>query len=247
MIFGSSTLSELVQIETFMKRVSRFEISFVGFHSENNKKRLCKYCEGTKFILKFVPLTKLRQFNNYFDAILSFSCLFRQASPNVYNKANKHLRKEGIDTNFPLLSDRNNIFDFTLTVIEAQKLFLRCLKPNGVVITYPLFVSWEIFSSLYSNNDFVRLNTDINITYGNCRNNTPPSYITSPISLHLESEPALYDDRYIASELIRNDKTAMGVSYHLSETCPKTCNSLTLTLTQKIQPFGTIAKINILK
>ena len=96
LIYGSSSLSELIHIQRFMPNIPIFEISFVGFHTDSDKKRIRKYCEGSKFVLKFLPLSKLRQLNNYFDAILSFSCLFRQSSPNVYNKKNEHLLRKGI-------------------------------------------------------------------------------------------------------------------------------------------------------
>ena len=60
-------------------------------------------------------------------------------------KKNKALKNLGINTEFPLISDQNNILDFVFQIIKFQKLFLTCTRTNRVIIIYPIFVSWELY------------------------------------------------------------------------------------------------------
>ena len=224
LIYGSASLAELRLIQSLLYNFKSHHFYIVGYPSDDEKKYITDYCQCTNSLLTFLKVEDFEntsKFYNFFDVSISLSCLFRQQSPGVYHPENQYLSNLKFDTSYPIFSDKNNILKFYLNVLEVQKLLINVTKVHGIILLYPTVSSFEIFQKLYPNNDLKLLDSTPEITYINTFGSCPPTFSTNPISFHILNDEALYSDEFIASELLREGKTATDVTYSLKEIAPE--------------------------
>ena len=221
LVFGSSSVADLCYLIRNLVNVTLFEIDFVDFDLTDYQRKEIKNLETLNINITFVKPQHCQP--NSYDLVTGFSVGFRHLSPNLYNSQNKELENLGIDTNFPLFSDKNDILGFIKQIINLFKFFLNVTKIDGHIIVYPAAISFEIFDILQQNSDFKIRDWVPEITYNNNRNSYPPSFANAPLTLHYEPHKAYYNDSFVASELL---DTKAGVThkdalYKLSEVAPE--------------------------
>lgn len=158
-----------------------------------------------------------------YDAVFSFSVVFRHLGQSSYKKSNQALKNLDINVDFPLYSDENHVLEFVKQILELYKYILNLLKVGGFAVVYPAAISFEIFGLLEGNNDFKVLDKVPEITFANLKRTRLPSLITCPTTFHVESNELYANDTLIASELLDSSKgkTLRDVSYSLQDIAPE--------------------------
>ena len=222
-IYGSNcSPAELLFIYRTFKSVDFFYLDYydLDFVSDDAKQKLLLYQRLLPVKIRFI--TPENTIPESYDAQFCMSTCFRSVAPSKYNHQNNELKKAGINTNYPLWSDRNSITTFVKCVFNLYRLLLSRCKTGGYVVVHPTAVSFSVFKSFEKNFDFTILDKDPpGVNWESSRSGVFPSYSTSPITLQIESNAAYFDDSFVASELLKKNTLPADATFSLTKVAPE--------------------------